>query len=132
MKLRPSVGHGLLLAVVLCSSVEIARADERDALLVKAGQRVFTVCRACHGIDQDEQSAIGPNLQGIVGSQSAQRDDYDYSEPMKKLGIVWNDDALDKWVTSPKTFLPGSKMAFVGLQKPADRKALIAFLKTKK
>ena len=133
MKRELSVIAGLVLALTTISSIETtARAGEADAALIKAGQKVFATCRACHGIDDDEQSAVGPSLQGIVGASSAARDDFDYSEPMRKLGIVWTEDALDKWVGNPKAFLPGSKMAFVGLKKPEDRKALIAFLKTKK
>lgn len=120
----------LAFAGVVTLSDTAVRADDAD--LLKAGSKAFGACRACHTVDPDADSGLGPNLWGTVGNKSAHRDDFDYSDAMKKAKITWTDEALDKWLASPKAFLPGTKMAYIGMAKPEDRKALIAFLKTKK
>jgi cytochrome c len=121
---------GVLMMAGMTMLHGVAKADDAD--LVKAGARAFAPCRACHTVDPDADSGLGPNLWGTYGGKSAHRDDFEYSPAMKKANIVWTEENLDKWLTSPKTFLPGSKMAYIGMAKAEDRKALIAFLKTKK
>jgi len=120
-----------LAGFVVATSGQVL-ADDADAALVKAGSRVFNACRACHVADADQDSGLGPNLWAVIGAKSAHRDDFDYSDAVKKAGIVWTDENLDKWLANPKAFLSGNKMAFIGLPKEEDRKAVIAFLKTKK
>ena len=120
----------LVFAVVMRFFGSVALAEDAD--LIKAGSKAFGACRACHTVDPDADSGLGPNLWDTSGNTSAHRDDFAYSDAMKKAKITWNDETLDKWLTSPKTFLPGTKMAYIGMAKPEDRKALIAFLKTKK
>jgi cytochrome c len=56
-------------------------------------------------------------------------DGYSYSKSNKESGIIWNDDTLFEYLLAPKKYIPGTKMVFAGLKKPADRKNLIAYLK---
>ena len=42
----------------------------------------------------------------------------------------WTYEALDSFLTSPRTVVPGTKMTFPGLPKPQDRADLIAWLRT--
>ena len=121
-----------VLAGVMFVNSGIARADDADPAVLKAGARVFNTCRACHVADAEQDSGLGPNLWATAGNKSAHRDDFDYSDAMKKANIVWTDENLDKWLASPKTFIAGNKMAFIGVPKEEDRKAVIAYLKTKK
>jgi cytochrome c len=39
---------------------------------------------------------------------------------------------MDGLLTSPREYIPGTKMQFAGLKKPAERADLIAWLKTLK
>lgn len=43
----------------------------------------------------------------------------------------WTYEELDVYLTSPKTFAPGTKMTFPGLSKPEDRANVIAYLRTR-
>ena len=45
------------------------------------------------------------------------------------LGFTWDAEHLDKWLSSPRDFLPGTKMTFAGLHDAKDRIDLIAYLK---
>lgn len=51
---------------------------------------------------------------------------------MKEKAIVWNEKTLNDYLELPKKFVPGTKMAFLGLKKAEDRSDLIAFLSTLK
>ena len=41
----------------------------------------------------------------------------------------WDEAKLDKYLEDPRAFMPGNKMAFVGVKDEQDRKDLIAYLK---
>ena len=43
-------------------------------------------------------------------------------------GIVWNAETLDTYLADPKADIAGNKMAFPGLKKEEDRKAVIAYI----
>ena len=48
---------------------------------------------------------------------------------MPLSGITWNEDTLFQYLENPKKMIPGTKMVFAGLKKPAERNDLIAYLK---
>jgi cytochrome c len=37
---------------------------------------------------------------------------------------------MDRWLTNPQRFVPGTSMGFPGLPDPLDRADLVAYLKT--
>lgn len=121
--LRGIIGASMIVAAGLASSA--AMADGNAA----KGKQLFNRCKACHKIEAGAPNGIGPNLHGIVGRKSASVAGYNYSEAMKKKNIVWTDDNLDKWLAKPMAFIPGTKMAFVGLNKEDQRKDIIAYMK---
>ena len=49
---------------------------------------------------------------------------------MKKKDICWDEKNLSEFLTNPKKFVKGTKMAFPGLKKEKDRKAIITYLKS--
>ena len=51
---------------------------------------------------------------------------------MKNSGLVLNASNLDKFLTDPKSVVPGTIMAFNGLKDASQRKAVIDYLKTLK
>ena len=42
----------------------------------------------------------------------------------------WSYEALNAFLTKPKTYVPGTKMSFAGVKKEADRANLLAYLKS--
>jgi cytochrome c len=93
-----------------------------------AGEKDFVVCRACHQIGPNAKNAVGPVLNGIIGRTAGTYPDYAYSPANKDSGLVWDPDELDKYLTSPQTVVPHTKMIFPGLKDPQKRKDVIAFL----
>jgi cytochrome c len=96
------------------------------------GEAVFKKCAACHNAEKGGGNGIGPNLYGIVGNVHDHMPGYAYSDAMMAMkGKPWTWDELNKWLTSPKSYAPGTKMAFAGVAKPEDRASLLLYLNTK-
>jgi cytochrome c len=96
------------------------------------GATVFKKCMACHTVEAANK--IGPSLKGIVGRKAASVEGYKYSEAMLAKaaeGLIWDEATLAAYLPDPKSFVPGTKMAFPGLKNLEDVANLIAFLKTK-
>jgi cytochrome c len=94
---------------------------------VKKGKRVFNKCKACHSLEAGKKK-IGPSLHGVFGRTSGTAAKFKFSSAMKKAKIVWNAETMDKYIEKPRKLVPGTRMAFPGLKKKADRDNLIAYL----
>ena len=80
----------------------------------------------------DQQRRLGPGLKGVVGRRAGSKSGFAYSAAMARSTIVWNDIALDNFLTSPQKALPETAMAWPGEDDPKARADLIAYLKTLK
>lgn len=96
------------------------------------GAQVTQVCKTCHSLDKGGPNKVGPALWGVVGRPVASMANFNYSDAVKKLGGDWTEDRLDKWLSGPAAYAPGTKMTFKGFPDAASRKAAIDFLKTLK
>jgi cytochrome c len=95
---------------------------------VTRGAKIFKKCASCHTIGKGEAARVGPNLFGIIGRARASFSGFAYSDAMKKKGGAWDKDSINQFITKPKDFIAGTKMAFPGLKKPQDRADVILFL----
>lgn len=97
------------------------------------GEASFAKCKSCHTINAGGANGIGPNLAGIYGDAvAAGRGGFAFSDDLKKVGGKWDDAALDKWLTSPRSVAAGTKMTFAGIGDAQERANIIAYLKTAK
>ena len=105
-----------------------------DALIAAAdpdrGRRLFLQCRACHSVEEGGEHKIGPNLWDMFGNPAAEKPGFAYSDALANAGIVWSAEDIDQWMARPSQFVPNNQMVFVGIRQPADRAALIAYLKS--
>lgn len=102
---------------------------------VENGQSLFRQCRACHQIGANAKNLVGPQLTAIVGRKAGTVEGFNYSEANKAAGakgLVWDDTQLMAYLENPLQFMPGTKMAYAGLKDEADRKDIIAYLKSVK
>jgi len=93
-----------------------------------AGEKVFRKCKACHTVEEDGPSRVGPNLYGIVGASVAAVDGFRYSGALTDHGGDWTPDRLAAFLANPRKAVPGTKMGFAGLRKPEDQADVIAYL----
>lgn len=99
---------------------------------VDKGAKIFKKCASCHNIGKGEAAKVGPNLFAIVGRKKASMLGFSYSEGLKTKGGNWDIESINQFITKPKDFISGTKMAFPGLKKPQDRADLILYLQQQK
>ncbi len=107
-----------------------AIAERLKAADLTKGEAISKKCIVCHSFAKGAPNKIGPNLWGIVGSKPAEVPGYSFSDAMKaREDKPWTYEALDDFLTAPRTFVAGTKMTFPGLPKPQDRADIIAWLR---
>jgi cytochrome c len=128
------------LAVVLAAAIALiaaagarAPAENPTAGDAARGERVFLRCYSCHSVDPHEAATMqGPSLFRVLGRRAASLEGFDYSDALKERaaqGLVWDEAALDAFVTDPQANIPGISMGFFGLDDARDRADLIAYLR---
>ena len=113
-----------LAALAAYAAPATAQAPAGDAV---AGKVVFARCMACHSVAAG-QNKLGPTLAGVIGRKAGTVAGFAYSPAMKAAPINWTPDKLDAYLTAPRAVVPGTKMIFAGMPKPADRANVIAYL----
>ena len=89
----------------------------------------FERCVACHGA-KSPGTDLGPNLGGVFGRKAGSREDFRYSRPLSRSGVVWDERSLDAFLKAPDQFIPGTRMPFEGVASDAERADIIRHLKT--
>lgn len=100
----------------------------QNPMRVQAGKKVFTNCAVCHSAETGAPSPAGPNLAGVVGRKIGGAAGFPYSEALAKADGNWTPERLDAFLKDPMAVYPGTAMAFGGLAKDSDRRAVIAYL----
>jgi len=98
-----------------------------------AGQTVSTKCASCHSFAAGGPDMTGPDLYGVIGRKPGSHAGFAYSPSMVDFGgknAAWTYDELYNFLAAPQKYINGTKMTFVGLKKPEERIALIAWLRT--
>ena len=115
----------ILIALTATSILTgISRAQD-----IQAGEQVFKKCRACHAVGLDAKNKVGPQLNGVIGRTAGSAEGYNYSNANKNSGIIWTEEIFAEYIRNPRGYLPGTKMAFVGLKKDDDVTNIIAYLR---
>jgi cytochrome c len=124
---RAALLFAAIFPVIASQAFAAGNADSGKAIF--AGR-----CGSCHYVVKDRGDPLGANLDGFFGRPAASEKSYStYSEALKKSGLVWNEETLDKWLANPASLVPGTRMAgFSGLASETQRADVIAYLSTLK
>lgn len=94
------------------------------------GATISKKCLACHEFKKGGPNKVGPDLYGVVGRERAHHEGFAYSAGMKAKPGKWTFEDLNHFLTSPRSFIPGTAMAFAGISKAKDRADLLVYLNT--
>lgn len=97
---------------------------------VARGEKLSKACAACHSFNEGGPNKVGPNLWDNVGADKGSVQDYAYSDALLAKGGDWGYESLNWFLWKPKKYIEGTKMNYIGLKKPEDRAAIIAWLRT--
>ncbi len=97
---------------------------------IERGKQVAKACAACHNFEPGGPNGTGPGLAGVVNQPKAHHAGFNYSEAMKTHGGNWTYAELNHFLWKPKAYIKGTAMNFIGVKKPEDRAALIAYLRS--
>jgi cytochrome c len=125
------ISGGLLFAMAtLITGPAFAQGNEKITGNPEAGKTDFAICSACHQIGPNAQNAVGPELNGVIGTKVASdREGYEFSQALKDAPFkVWTVPDLQKWLAGPQKVVPGTKMIFPGLPNQTQVNDVIAYL----
>jgi cytochrome c len=114
-----------VIAVMMLLAAGSARADGDAA----RGEKKFGDCAACHKLEAGANN-VGPSLHGLFARKAGEIADFRYSPAIKRSGIAWTPETLDKFITDPQSLVPGNRMPYAGMAAAADRADLIAYLQS--
>jgi cytochrome c len=115
-----------IVVLVTSACLSSALAEQGDT---SRGQQDFRACAPCHSLEPD-RNTTGPSLANLWGRKSGGLSSFDrYSDALKSSGIIWDDCALDGWLTDPQRMVPDNEMPFEGINDGGVRADLLAFLK---
>lgn len=104
---------------------------DESAALIKAGEKVFKKCKACHEVGAGAKNKSGPQLNALMGRTIGGIDGFKYSNAFNAAaeeGRVWDEASLSEFLAKPKAYMKGTKMSFSGLKKEKDLEAITAYL----
>ena len=102
-----------------------------EKLLAEAPEEVAEAvrdCAVCHELDPGAPRPGRLTLWGVVGRDKAGWPGFAYSEALEDAGGQWTTEALDRFLESPETAIPGTSMAYDGLADAELRRGVIEFL----
>ncbi len=130
--MRIAVAHSVVIMLCLTGATSPAALAQFSppaaAAKIDAATLFSRQCGTCHVVATDTGPRQGPNLHGVFGRKAGSLADFTYSPGYAASGIIWDDAALDTYLTNPQALIPGSVMAY--RQANADtRKTIIDWLK---
>jgi len=100
----------------------------RDVSTRQQAELLFMRCQACHSVAEGEAHKLGPNLNGIVGSDAAGQEGFEYSTALQQSGLHWDPETLSQWLRNPGEVVPGNAMIYQNTMTDSEISMLVDFL----
>jgi glucose/arabinose dehydrogenase/cytochrome c2 len=135
MTLKQSFLGALVLSTLAVSGAgNPAAAQDQPAGDSGRGKTFFQAsCAICHTTSLGPGNTVivkqGPSLVGVLGRRAGSGLGFNYTKALSDSGIVWDAAALDHFLTSPLTVIPGTLMP-MPVPDGSNRLDVIAYLAT--
>jgi cytochrome c2 len=100
---------------------------------IEDGKALSVKCAMCHDFTDAKKTLIGPPLYDLFGRDVASMPGVNYSAGPGSLSNIageWDAEKLDRFLENPKKFAPATFMALPGMNKDAERIALMAYIRS--
>ncbi|MFV9839147.1 MAG: cytochrome c family protein [Aaplasma endosymbiont of Hyalomma asiaticum] len=112
------------------ATVEVDIGDLISKADASKGKIIAKKCSACHTLTKGGGNRVGPNLWSIIGAKKCSSPGFSYSEALRSKGGNWSEEELFEFLSNPRDYAKGTRMAFAGLSKPKDIADLLAYFKS--
>lgn len=89
------------------------------------GRDLYGRCVACHALDRNR---TGPMHCGVFGRTAGTVPGFRYSAAMRRSGLVWSMETLDRFIEDPRRTIPGTSMGYAGVKDATERADLLAYI----
>lgn len=111
-------------ALLLLLPASLAIAGGGDA--VRGRDAYEARCGGCHSVAADR---VGPRHAGVFGRRAGSVAGFDYSDALRRSGLTWNAESLERWLADPEALVPGQRMGY-RLGDAQARADIVAYLAT--
>ena len=116
----------ILAALLVMAQSGLVRAQEGAA---ERGRTLFQrQCGVCHQVAKS-RNGLGPTLRGVIGRPAGTVEGFNYSPALKRSGITWTPETLDRFLADPAALVPNTRMA-QRVPEEQKRRDIIQFLAT--
>ena len=116
-----------------CAGAASAQQAGQETIPADPGAILFEKrCAQCHSLSKGK-NGNGPSLHGVINRPAASEPGFKYSRAMRQMAaeesLNWSEEYLAAFVARPSQLVPGTRMAFAGMENEEDREALVAWIK---
>jgi len=87
-------------------------------------------CGSCHTMNEGGRNGVGPNLHNIMGRAKGAVEGFNSSAALRGKAGTWGYEEMNAWLKKPSAYIPGSRMAYAGLNSDKQRADIVLYLRS--
>jgi cytochrome c len=115
--------QSILLVICIAGNQPLTYAESDSDRM--AGERLYQQCIGCHA---PAYHRTGPMHCNLIGRRAGSIEGYEFTDAMKRSGIIWSVETLDVFLQSPFKIIPGTSMGYAGIASAKEREQLINYI----